>query len=306
MSLPHGNRIAIITLSRDNPGELFTTVRSVQLQSTPPDQHIVLDSSEKAHQQEMRAIAEAGGAEYHWVEPRGIYPAMHHSLSLPKPGSYLWWLNSSDRLAGKNSVESAKAAIDSSQKERAGHWVIGQLIRAKKNHKGLHRIGHDASTFARRLSEGATGFPHPSTLFFSESVDSDTAYTGGRKIAEDYALGLDFLNRWGTPWISDQPLAVHVPDGFSYHQPVRNAVEKISARAELSKGWSPLNEARVLVRTVPRSLRERLTGRLGWDVPLQKWQQVDWGNVHFCSPETRAEWPSCCEAVIGSLPHHPK
>lgn len=299
MSLPHGNRVAIITLSRDNPGQLFTTVRSVQLQSTPPDQHIVLDSSEEAHQQQMRLIAETAGAEYHWVEPRGIYPAMRHSLSLPKPGSYLWWLNSSDRLAGKGSVKLAKEAIDASQKETAGHWVIGQLIRSKGNRTGLHRIGDYGSAFARLLSEGTTGFPHPSTLFFSDSIDPETAYSGLRKIAEDYALGLEFLNRWGKPWISDQPFAVHEPDGFSYHHPIRNVTEKIRIRARSAPNWSPLKEAKVLAQTLPRGISERFTRRLGWDAPLEKWENENRGTVHFCRKRQASPWPACCWPLLG-------
>lgn len=301
MSRPRGDRIAIITLSRDNPEELFTTVWSVQLQSTPPDQHIVLDSSLAANQQQMRAIAEAGGAEYHWVEPQGIYPAMHHSLSLSKPESYLWWVNSSDRLAGKDSVALAKEAIGAAQKESEGHWVIGQLIRVKRHHKGLHRIGPDGSTFARLLSRGVTGFPHPSTLFFADSLDSDSAYLGGRHIAEDFALGLEFLNRWGNPWISDKPFAMHIPDGFSYHQPARNVREKITIRAKIAPSWSLLREVSVLAQTLPRGLWERLTGRLGWEAPIHTWQDLDWGSVHFCAPATTADWPFCCDASLGDL-----
>jgi len=298
MVSPHGNRVAIITLSRDNPAELFTTVRSVQLQSTRPDQHIVLDSSEEARQQEMSAIAETGGAEYHWVEPRGIYPAMHHSLSLPKPESYLWWLNSSDRLAGKDSVKLAKEAIAAAQKQSEGHWIIGQLIRAKGGRTGLHRIGPDGSTFARLLSRGATGFPHPSALFFSDSIHSDTAYSGELKIAEDYALGLTFLNLWGDPWISDKPFSVHIPNGFSYHRPIRHMVEKINARAKFSPNWSPLKEVKHLAQTLPRVLRERSMGGLGMEAPLQEWQELDWGSNHFCGQGTKSDWPFCCDSAL--------
>lgn len=301
MSRPRGDRIAIITLSRDNPEELFTTVWSVQLQSTPPDQHIVLDSSLAANQQQMRAIAEAGGAEYHWVEPQGIYPAMHHSLSLSKPESYLWWVNSSDRLAGKDSVALAKEAIGAAQKESEGHWVIGQLIRVKRHHKGLHRIGPDGSTFARLLSRGVTGFPHPSTLFFADSLDSDSAYLGGRHIAEDFALGLEFLNRWGNPWISDKPFAMHIPDGFSYHQPARNVREKITIRAKIAPSWSLLREVSVLAQTLPRGLWERLTGRVGWDAPMEKWENENWGTVHFCRKRQASHWPACCSGHLRQI-----
>ncbi|AVG23042.1 Glycosyltransferase family 2 protein [Pontimonas salivibrio] len=306
MSLPHGNRVAIITLSRDNPEELFTTVRSVKLQSTPPDQHIVLDSSKKAHQHEMRAIAEAGGAEYHWVEPRGIYPAMHHSLSLPKPGSYLWWLNSSDRLAGTNSIELAKVAIDASQVKSKGHWVIGQLIRAKGMALSLHRIGDTGEKFAGLLEKGLTGLPHPSTLFYSSSLDSERTYLGPRQIAEDYALGLQFLDQWGPPYVSPAPLAVHALNGFSYQRPIRDVWEKIKTRRSLAENWTLIEEMRVLLSTLPLGFIERLSGLAVHRIPSNWWDRQNWGSVHFCSEPGALSWPFCCDAVIGSLQDRPK
>lgn len=301
MSRPHGNRVAIVTLSRDNPEELFTTVRSVQLQSTPPDEHIVLDSSDEAHQNQMRSIAEGAGANYNWVEPRGIYPAMQHSLSLPKPDTYLWWLNSSDRLAGKDSVKLAKSAIEASQEESGGHWVIGQLIRAKGKTHSLHRIGDTGEKFAALLEKGLTGLPHPSTLFYSSSLDSERTYLGPRQIAEDYALGLQFLGRWGPPYVSPEPLSVHALNGFSYQRPIRNVLEKIKTRRNLAENWTLLKEMRVLLSTLPLGLIERLFGLAVHRLPSNWWDGQNWGSVHFCSEPGALSWPFCCDPAIGDL-----
>lgn len=301
MSAPHGNRIAIITLSRNNPEELFKTVRSVQLQSVSPEQHIVLDGSDSIQAQLMREVAEAGGARYYWVHPSGIYPAMHHSLSLPDSCDYLWWVNSSDRLSGTDSVLLAKKAIDQAQAKGTGHWVVGQLMRSKAGEQSLHRIGTSGENFASLLEQGFTGLPHPSTLFYANSLDLKTAYLGPRDIAEDYALGLQFLARWGEPFVAEEPLAVHELNGFSYRHPFRNVLEKIQVRRDLSPNWSLSKEVKVLASTLPAGIFERITGFRLSRQPDDWVERQDWNSLHFCLRGNSAAWPSCCDEVIGSL-----
>lgn len=301
MNSPQGNRIAIITLSRNNPEELFETVRSVQIQSVAPEQHIVLDGSDSIQAQLMREIAEAGGARYYWVQPNGIYPAMHHSLSLPDSCDYLWWVNSSDRLSGNDSVLLAKKAIDQAQAKGTGHWVVGQLVRSKAGEQSLHRIGTSGEKFATLLKQGFTGLPHPSTLFYADSLDFKTAYLGPRDIAEDYALGLQFLARWGEPFVTEEPLAVHKLNGFSYRHPFRNVLEKIQTRRELSPNWSFTKEIRVLASTLPAGILERITGFRLHRKPDDWVELQEWNSLHFCPPGNTADWPSCCDDVIGRL-----
>lgn len=301
MSSPHGNHIAIISLSRNNPEELFKTVRSVQFQSVSPKQHILIDGSDTMHAELMREIAESGGAEYYWVRPTGIYPAMHHSLSLPKSVDYLWWLNSSDRLAGRDSVLHAQKAINQAQAEGTGHWVVGNLIRSRNGKQSVHRIGGSGKNFARLLQQGLTGLPHPSTLFFSDSVDFETAYLGSWRIAEDYALALTFLARFGAPFVANEPLAVHELNGFSYRHPVRNVIEKIQIRRALSPSWSLIREASVLVSTLPAGFFDRLIGFHFRRQPDEWIERNEWNSLHFCEPGNKSQWPSCCDSVIGDL-----
>lgn len=301
MSAPHGNRIAIITLSRNNPEELFKTVRSVQLQSVSPEQHIVLDGSDSIQAQLMREVAEAGGARYYWVHPSGIYPAMHHSLSLPDSCDYLWWVNSSDRLSGTDSVLLAKKAIDQAQAKGTGHWVVGQLMRSKAGEQSLHRIGTSGENFASLLEQGFTGLPHPSTLFYANSLDLKTAYLGPLEIAEDYALALKLLADWGAPFVTDEFLAVHELNGFSYRHPVRNVLEKIQTRRALSANWSLMKEVKVLASTLPAGLFNRLTGFPLHRQPVDLIERNNWNSIHFCEPGNKSRWPSCCDSMISGL-----
>jgi hypothetical protein len=301
MRPPQGNRIAIVSLSRNNPEELYETVRSVQLQSVAPEQHIVLDGSDASQAKLMREVAEAAGAEYHWTQPNGIYPAMHYSLTLPDSPDYLWWVNSSDRLSGRHSVLLAKKAINQAQARGTGHWVVGQLLRVKAGRQSLHRIGASGENFASLLEQGYTGVPHPSTLFHADSLDSKRAYLGSRRIAEDYALALTFLARYGAPFVTNEPLAVHQLNGFSYRHPVRNILEKIQARRVLSPNWSVIRESRVLLSTLPAGFFDRISG-FSFRRQSDDWtDRYEWNSLHFCEPGDESQWPSCCDPIIGGL-----
>ena len=293
------SKICVITLSRDNPIELARTLASVLLQTERPTQHLVIDGSSPETAPSMRRLAERAGADYHWLKPAGIYSAMRNSVSLAEPDTYAWWLNSSDRMATPSSLSAAAAAIRQSTKFGMGHWVIGQLIRERGERHGMHPIGADGRDFVMRFQRGLVGFPHPSTLFQVSSLSSLDAYSGPLRIAEDYRLGLAFLQKYGPPAITRHPLAIHTADGFSYKRPIRHSVEKLRARFELLPDWSLAKEAELLVRNGPKTVAARITARMG--PPLEVLQLTETNpSLHFCNERANGKWPRCCEAKLAS------
>lgn len=302
MLAPRGDKIALITLSRDNPEDLLRTLRSTSLQHSQPDYQIVVDSSSSELRAQMERISEEGSAQYVWVEPEGIYPAMKFSLDLAPSDHYLWWLNSSDRLTGIETVTRARAAIRDAQQHASPHWIVGQLIRARNNRIGLHRVGHSGSEFSQMLTRGATGFPHPSALFFSASLKEIKAFQSQLKIAEDYRLSLEFLQKWGPPWVAGSPLAIHTPDGYSYQRPLRNLLEKQYARAQTLGARRAVTGIPMLLFAIARGALERASGNLGWNAPLDDWMLEQPDSLHFCGATTARNWPECCEAYLRGGP----
>lgn len=294
------NRIAIITLSKNNPDQLRRTVRSIALQSHKPDDHLVVDSSSDTIKPHMEEISASGGARYRWVDPSGIYPAMKQSLNWVDTDQYLWWLNSSDRLVGKNSIKEAHRGLDGFGDQVEQKWIVGQLLRATGNKHGLHLIGQTGQEFARLLQTARSGFPHPSTLFWGEALHEINAYSNGLTVAEDYRLGLEMLERFGSPHVLKHPLSVHSPDGITSQKPWTNFKEKSLARRDTLSEWTVTNEIFALSRSLGRSLSLRIRGQIGAPAPLTKWTLEDPHVVHFCEEVSATHWPACCEKVLAS------
>lgn len=291
--------LTIVTLSRNNPDELRKTLRSIALQSEQPDLHLVIDGSDTSVAPEMSGLAMEHGSDYHWIAPQGIYNAMRASLRFVPSNSFVWWLNSSDWLAGKDSVRIARAGIGAVGGPAGSSWIVGQLVRRRGNASGIYPVGYSGKKFVLNMRFGKIGFPHPSTLFGGDHLRDIDAFSGGFSIAEDYSLALEFGNRFGPPHILKLPIAVHVPGGVSFQRPVRNLLEKSIARLRSVSertGWA---EFVSFAGTAPRGVWRRLRkSDVGEPVPIELWQSRLWGSIHFCEAQPDAQWPSCCDAVL--------
>ena len=252
--------LTVVTVCLNNPTELYRTAQSVQLQTEQPDRYLVVDSSDATHKPAMKEIAEAAGAEYVWVPPEGVYAAMATSAGLVDKASWVWWVNSSDWLAGKRSIAAAREAI--SEAEANSHnWIIGELMRLKRNGPpSVHRCGKTGDEFVRMLRTGRTGFPHPSTIFRHEALSTIRPYNDGFSIASDYGTALRFGKSFGPPLLVPASLAVHDPTGLTSRYPAKNLWER--SRARIASG-SPLDAVSELWRFPRSALRGALTKLIG-------------------------------------------
>ena len=235
--------LTLVTVCLNNPTELHRTTQSVQLQTEQPDRYLVVDSSDATHKPTMKKIAEAAGAEYVWVPPEGVYAAMATSAELVDRASWVWWVNSSDWLAGTRSIAVVREAI--SEAEASSHdWIVGELLRLKRNGPpSVHRCGKTGDEFVRMLRTGRTGFPHPSTIFRHEALSTIRPYSDGFSIASDYGTALRFQAAFGTPLLTKSSLTVHDPTGLTSQHPLRNLIEKSRARARLSVASGVIRES---------------------------------------------------------------
>ena len=293
---PH---LSLVTLSYNNPAELQKTLRSVALQRVKPSRHLVVDGSSDEWRVTMKAIAEASGGEYLWFAPKGIYDAMRKSLEVLPTRTWVWWLNSSDWLAGTSSIEIALDSIRAAGGASGRKWVVGQLIRRRRSTSGIFPVGYSGRRFVANMRFGKIGFPHPSTIFWSESLRRIDAFSTGLSIAEDYALGLEFGSRYGYPFILKKPLAVHSVGGISFQRPGRNLLEKSVARRRLVPTRTRWAEFLSLIQIAPRGIwRRAMKTDVGTPVPAALWEETDWGSVHYCAPGGKENWPRCCDHVL--------
>ena len=288
--------ISLITLARDNPEELAKTVRSVALQTVKPDTYVVLDSSSRTLAPRMKDIAESAGATYVWTAPEGIYPAMRMSIDLIPSDSYSWWINSSDWLAGRDSVKLARQAVTNYEPRPV--WVVGQLIRLHKQSWSYHDSNIDGESLLSRMKTGRSGFPHPSTIFWTPSLKEVKPYDDGLSIASDYSTALRFGQKFGPPLVVPDVLSLHVPQGISVQKPFRNVFEKSKARLGANVGFQRMAEPGFLLGNIIRGTLHLVEGSPGNRNGVLRSPDPLGGNRHFCDGNLESGWPQCCNGRL--------
>lgn len=280
--------LTLVTVCFNNPEELEKTVASVSLQSEELDDYVIVDSSDGDVVSRMKHIADTANARYVWVPPQGVYKAMRHSLSLVEEESFVWWVNSSDWLAGRRSVEIVKNALSDASSRPDIHWVVGELLRVHHPTPSSHPIGSSGEEFLRMLRTGKTGFPHPSTVFRKASLDAVTPYEDSFSIASDYATALRFGKRFGPPLLVPQTLSVHDPNGLTSRHPVKNLWERSQARIRTS---SPVDAVAETWR-LPLSSIRGASNRFRGEKPVE------------ASPERSEHFPLRGNEPFDLKPHH--
>lgn len=237
--------VVVVTLSYNNVEETRKTLASVALQRVGPSRYLVVDSSNAPESKEIKKLSALANADYHWVAPRGVYPAMNHALSLLADGDYVWFINSSDWLAGPESIAEMHSALD----ERV-QWVVGGLSRLGDTRNPCHRIPSSGSDFVEFLRTGAIGFPHPSALMSVATIRRIGGFDTALRIAADYKLALEFVALAGEPAIARHTVSVHVPTGLTSQNRLLHAWEKLVARRQVWPQRSLLKEAKTQAMSV--------------------------------------------------------
>jgi hypothetical protein len=245
----------------------------------------------------MQHIAEAGGGTYIWVTPEGIYPAMAKSLDFVPAESYVWWINSSDWLAGTRSIQEVShhlIKVDST----APLWIVGQLIRRRSGVNSLHRSGSSGDEFVARMRRGTAGLPHPATIFWLPAFRDVSPYEDNLRVASDYSAALRFAREWGSPVMCSMPLSVHTHTGFSARHPLRNFLEKAQARWQFStpseKLLEPLRTMLIGARASANLVHTTLHAKSSPDSS----PYLLGTNTHFCDDGDESTWPICCDHIL--------
>lgn len=89
--------LSVITVVKDDPDGFSKTLQSLEEQTLPKLNWVVVDSS--SDQTSIPALLSESRlpVDYVWVEPAGIYPAMNHGATLAV-GKYIYFLNAGDTL----------------------------------------------------------------------------------------------------------------------------------------------------------------------------------------------------------------
>lgn len=249
-----GIRLALVTLAFNNVEEVRKTLATIALQSVRPDRILVVDSSQPGVKEDVQKLAVAASADYLWTEPEGVYPAMNAALRMLDDDQFVWFINSSDWLAGPHSISAVVAAL-----RPEDTWLIGGLERLGDQTTPYHPTPSTGDEFVKLLASGRIGFPHPSAVVAKLILDSVGGFDSSLKIAADYKQALAVAELAGAPLVTEQVLSIHVPTGLTSRHKLKHAFEKMQARFSTVPSHSLGQEISTQLATLGRIIRSSIS-----------------------------------------------
>lgn len=176
-------QLSVITVVRDDTEGFVMTLNSLKEQSLSEFNWVVIDSSADRTAISFLVNSSGKSADYLWVEPEGIYPAMNLGASLSK-GRYLYFLNSGDTLFNSDTL----SRVDEALAATCPLWAFGNIDFWNQKGQKLTEPAWNYSTEQQhRFARGR--FPGHQGLFVSKNTFEaleglDTQFS----IAADYHM----------------------------------------------------------------------------------------------------------------------
>lgn len=163
--LPATARLRLVTICRNDMEGLRRTLASVDVQTIPPFEHVVLDGASTDGTAEWLARSEHPSWRRVTSEAdAGIYDAMNKGLG--GDWDLVMFLNSGDLLANRETL----AGVLASWHEHGWRWTYGRS-RMVHGDGSLRRV-HDLHFLARlRFLAGVRSIPHQATVLSRSLVD---------------------------------------------------------------------------------------------------------------------------------------
>lgn len=288
--------LVVVTTVFNNPEELHLTTESISAQVSQPDRWLFLDSSDEPFAGTVQQDARECGAEYLWCPPQGVYPAMNTALNHLPDDSWVWFINSSDWLAGPRAIGQVQKALEIVTAE----WLIGILVRRQTGLSPAFRAYPSGAQFAESLRRGKTGFPHPASIMKTASLLRLGGFDESLRVAADFDLALHYQANFGPPELVPEVVAVQEAGGMSSRLFFRNILEQSQALTRSGQWISPVNVVLFSLGRALTRISRRLSSALG--TPNSPWgrknrpSRAPRPEDHFC--DTTGTWPECCRHYL--------
>ncbi|MFT3675475.1 MAG: glycosyltransferase [Chitinophagaceae bacterium] len=223
------SNISIITICFNNLDEVLATCRSVDEQSMPPFEHILVNGfTHPDIEKHLQTHPQPPYRRWHSGPDKGISDAFNIGIRMTK-GDVIVLLNSGDCFYDQQSLETATAAfnedpslqwIHAKFELHRGHKniIIGKPFEKSKAYRGMRSISHQ-------------------TMFVQKSLyDRYGLYDTDMRIAMDYDFLLRIINEKFR--FIEKPLVRFAPGGVSSLQYERGLEEmRSSYHRHIGKSW---------------------------------------------------------------------
>jgi glycosyltransferase involved in cell wall biosynthesis len=198
--------IAIVTITLNNLAGLRRTLASVEAQTTPPDEHWIIDGGSTDGTREfLQNLPPRPGRHFVSEPDRGIYDAMNKGVALAA-SDFVWFLNAGDACADERVVADLGAALRS-------HPGLDGLYGKVwcESAYGRRSVGRPVGPkdFRTRMAVG-----HPAILY-RRLMLVDTPYPTQYRIISDWVLTRSLFDRGARFTFIDRHFAIYDMGGIS-------------------------------------------------------------------------------------------
>ena len=222
-------KVSIITATFNSSKTIMDTLRSVQTQSYPSIEHIIVDGVSTDNTVELIKSTDNFKGEIHIGKDKGIYDAMNKGIGFVN-GDIVGILNSDDFYADETIIEKVVSLFN----ETGCDAVYGDL---------LYVDASDTSKIIRRWVSGSykrdnflKGWmpPHPTFFVKKELYSKYGLFNISLWGAADYELMLRFLFKHHSSWAYLPQVMVHMRAGGQSNVSISN---RLRANMEDRKAW---------------------------------------------------------------------
>jgi len=210
-------KLTIVTIGRENINEVIETIKSVDIQSYKPHEHIMILSKFKADEKKrLECMHSSVYRTYLYDVDSGLYNAMNIGIKKAS-GDLIYFLNSGDKLASSNCIKfilnayvQGKCMAFSTMQTYKDFGYIRPPIKNKRNE--THSCAHQ-------------GFVAP----LSSSVSDRMYYDESNEISSDFYWMEDMIKKYGLI-VDEKVLAEFSLGGTSNTPSLKTIISRIKSK----------------------------------------------------------------------------
>jgi glycosyltransferase len=187
-------RISIVTVCLNSAHTLGDTLASVNAQTLPDIEHIVIDGGSADETQDLVRTQGKRVVRFVSERDRGIYDAMNKGLALAS-GDVVGFLNADDAFASTNAAATIAAAFEQDEAQAC----YGDVVYVGADDPSRVLRYWRSGPYRRGQCAGGWAPPHPTFYVRREALLRHGGFDDRLRVAADFEMALRLLDVLGLP-----------------------------------------------------------------------------------------------------------